>query len=118
MARVLIAEPTPELSELLARVVTRAGHEPVAYVGAPSGAPADVDALLIEPAVPEADELATRLRSERPRLPIICVSIAAPTPEVLALAPVAFFEKPFSLKDVDDALHAVLAVPVAQSVFL
>ena len=109
MAQVLIVEPTPELSDLLAHVVLRAGHEPIEHGGLPEHAPRRVDALLLEPAAPGALALARRLRRDRPGLPVVCLSLAAATPEVLALEPVAFLEKPFALRDVHEALRRALA---------
>ena len=108
MARVLIVEPAAELSELLSLVVARAGHEPLAYVGAPSSLPRDVDAVLVEPDARGALALVRRLRASRPHLPIVCLSMELPTPEAAALEPVAFLDKPFAIKDVDAALEVAL----------
>ncbi len=111
MARVLVVEPMEELSSLLAHVVLRAGHEPIEYVGAVPDAPQHVDLLLLEPQVPGGLALARQLRGIRSSLPIVCVSLSAPTPEVLALEPVAFLEKPFGLRQLEEALGCALGAP-------
>ena len=108
VARILIVEPDPELSELLSRVVARAGHEPRVYVGAASRAPGQVDALVLEPQAPGAVALAARLREEQPALPIVEVSLGAPSAEALALEPAAVLEKPFTLGQLEEALESAL----------
>jgi len=108
MPRILIAEPYPEIRELLTHVVTNLGFEPV-LVDAPGQEQLpETDVLLLEPALPGGVELAQSLRKARPDLPIVCVSIYPATAEIAALAPVAYLLKPFALTALQTALeHAV-----------
>ncbi len=106
MARVLIAEPTPEIRLLLERAVERLGHGLVPHERA--GAPEEVDAdiLLLEPALTGGVELARALRERRPDAAIVVCSIYPPTAETLALEPAALLEKPFTREALDRALMA------------
>jgi CheY-like chemotaxis protein len=108
MPRVLIAEPYPEIRELLTHVVTNLGFEPM-HVDAPGHEQLlETDVMLLEPALPGGVELAQTLRKARPDLPIVCVSIYPATAEIVALAPVAYLLKPFALTALQTALeHAV-----------
>jgi CheY-like chemotaxis protein len=106
MGRILIAEPHADVRALFEFVVERLGHQPVC-AGAGAEAPA-VDALIVEPAVPATLELAQRLRARFPELPIVCASIYPPAADALALAPVAYLEKPFGLGRLEQALAGAL----------
>jgi CheY-like chemotaxis protein len=108
MPRILIAEPYPEIRELLTHVVTSLGFEPVLVDALGHEQPTETDVMLLEPALAGGVELAQNLRKTRPDLPIVCVSIYPATAEVVALAPVAYLLKPFSLSVLQTALeHAV-----------
>ena len=106
MAKVLIGEPHPEVRELLVRVVEAMNLEPV--TGEPESA-ADVRLLLIEPGSEPALRLAQRLRSERPGLPIVCVSIYPPSLETELLGPAAYLIKPFSVAELQRVVAAAVA---------
>jgi DNA-binding response OmpR family regulator len=117
MARVLIVDSSPEIRELIARVVARLGHEPVWLGWSPRAIHPDADLALVEPAFPETLAAAQRLREAQPGLPIVCLSIQpkfeAP---VGALEPVAYLMKPFALRELEDVLRATLGdvvVPAA-----
>ena len=75
MARILIAEPTPALHQLLEQVVTDVGHEPVDAAGACEKLACD--ALILEPDWPGARRLAECLRHTAPTLPSSIVSLHA-----------------------------------------
>jgi hypothetical protein len=62
VARVLILEPNTDLRELISRVVSRLGHEPIAPATLPVSELAPLDALLLEPTWVPALELARGLR--------------------------------------------------------
>jgi CheY-like chemotaxis protein len=107
MPRILIAEPYPEIRELLTHVVTNLGFEPVLMDAGQEQLP-ETDVMLLEPALPGGVELAQSLRKARPDLPIVCVSIYPATAEIVALAPLAYLLKPFALTALQTALeHAV-----------
>lgn len=103
MAKILIDEPHNDVRALLVQMATRLGYEPVAVRGVCT-APADARVLVFEPAEPACLEHARALRLERPGLRLVCVSIRPPEPSWLALAPIAYLVKPFTL----DALRAAL----------
>jgi DNA-binding response OmpR family regulator len=117
MARILIIDPSPEISELLAHALGRLGHEPVtaAAFSADDEAPS-IDAALIEPAFPETFAAATRLRELRPRLPIVCLSIYPKSVAVAALAPIAYLLKPFTLAELERTLIAALDSTLVEAV--
>jgi CheY-like chemotaxis protein len=107
MTRVLVHEPDPELFELFSRLVARLGYVPVQ-------APDErVDAALVETSDAAGREVIASLRSGRPHLPVVCVSVYPLDDEVAALAPAAYLTKPVSKAGLGDALAAALA-PVAQ----
>lgn len=106
MARILIIEPHDDVRELLARIVTRLGHEHVR----PEDRERDdaaVDAAILEPAVPGGLALARSLRREG--VPLVLVSIEPAVPELLQLDVVAYLSKPFVLADLRRALALALA---------
>ena len=103
MANVLIIEPSREVHELLTRVVTRLGH---AVVPAADAETADVDVVLLEPALRRAVETAGALRQRRPDTRVICVSIVTRGAEVDSLEPLTYVMKPFALGELEHALGA------------
>ena len=103
MAKILIIEPHAEVRELLARVVTRLGHEAVETVDGDRGA-SGIDAALVEPAARGSLELLRELYWAR--IPIVCVSIYPATADVLSLGPVEYLLKPFALTALERAVDA------------
>jgi hypothetical protein len=75
MGRVLILEPDAEVRELISRVVSRLGHEPLAPARVPTHVPGAVEAVFLEPAWAPALELAGKLRGRTPKLPMVFESI-------------------------------------------
>jgi CheY-like chemotaxis protein len=105
MARILIVEPHPEVRELLARIVSRLGHDPVVHdPDANDGY--EVDIVLVEPVHWDGIEIA-RSAQRRTGARVVCVSISPPTEEALALSAVHLL-KPFSLADLERALLSAL----------
>ena len=113
MARVLVVESHPEVRDLLARITRRLGHDAV-FPG-PGDDGVHVDAVLLEPAAEGALETATpALRSGAA---LVCVSILPASRETLALTPVAYLQKPFSLVELERAiLSALEPAPSARAV--
>ena len=107
---VLIAEPHNEVRSLLVHIVERGGHRPLLTAPADS---AEIDAVIVEPGAPGTYELALRLRTARPELPIICVSVYGREPRVDALRPSAFLLKPFAIGDLENAITAARTAPCA-----
>jgi CheY-like chemotaxis protein len=105
VARILIAEPDIEVRELFAHAVKRLGHE---FVEADDASVETVDAALVEPASSPALALARRLRTQRPELAIVIVSIHSRNPASRALKPVAHLVKPFERRDLEAALLSAL----------
>ena len=105
MARILVAEPAPEVRELVRHVIVRLGHEPVVFPNGSQDDLSDVDAAVLEPAFSAALAAVLSLRTRNPGLPVVCASIYPRTPDVSALRPVAFMLKPFHLEELDDALR-------------
>jgi DNA-binding response OmpR family regulator len=106
MARILVAEPHPDLRMLLETIVRRAGHEPVSF-GELNGH--SLDLLILEPASPYHVEEAVRLRQRLRDLPIICTSILPPSDETRALEPSVYLVKPFRLCELERAIIFALA---------
>lgn len=106
VASILISEPHSEVRELLALVVKAMDCDPLIDHEAEAS---EVDLLLIEPASPEALDLARRLREVRADLPIVCVSIYPSGPESGQLAPTAYLVKPFSVTELIGVMRSALA---------
>lgn len=104
MARVLIDDPSADVRELLARLVTLLGHQALT---APDGDLPDV--LVFEPADRTASDRARLLRELAPMLPLVICSIDEPTPRTRALRPAAYVLKPFRRAEIETALAAALA---------
>ena len=114
MARILIVDPSPEISDLIAHVVQRLGHDPVRREWAAHETHACADLALVEPAFPETLAAARRLRAGQPDLPIVCLSIQAKDEaELTTLEPIAYLMKPFALRELEDVLRAVVGEAVA-----
>jgi CheY-like chemotaxis protein len=107
MATILIHEPHPEVRDLLERIVRRLGHEPRIDGTAADVDTSRVDVVLVEPAGHGAVERA-RSVAEETGAALVCVSIYPPSDEVLALNPVAYLIKPFSLIELERALVTAL----------
>ncbi|HKO74432.1 MAG TPA: hypothetical protein VJU01_03890 [Gaiellaceae bacterium] len=105
MARVLICEPHPEVRELLTRIVSRMGHEPVLD----DVALCEVEAIVLEPAHTPSVERAQAFRAASGDIPVICASIELPNGGTRRLDPVAHLVKPFALPDFQSALASALA---------
>jgi DNA-binding response OmpR family regulator len=102
---VLIVEPHADVLSLIEHVVRRLGYEPV--VGAAhDAAPPDVDAAVIDPCDRRGFATARRLR-ELGR-PVVFTSIFPAEQEMLDLDPVAYFVKPFALRELERALVAAV----------
>ena len=110
MARILIAEPYPEVRELLSLIAKRLGHTPVVRRGE---ALPDVDLMVAEPAAPGSLELAHALRAAQPGLPIVVVSFLPQPPTWTALEPAAYVLKPFTVVQLEAAVEG--ALPARQS---
>jgi hypothetical protein len=108
MARILIADPHPDVRSLLAFVVRRLGHDAVGY-SETDGTLGDVDAIVIEPGDRLALALGRRARAQAPAIPVLCASIYPPSAETDELHPDAYLEKPFPLGDLERALMGALA---------
>ena len=106
MARVLIAEPEPDLRSLAQQAVLELGHEPLLLDADSAGARVDV---LLLAASGDAVATASALRRHDPALPIVCTGTGVADDEVRRLAPVAYLVKPYSLADLGRALARAVA---------
>jgi len=107
LARVLVADPDPDVLALVERAVTNWGHEVVRYH--PDDPPIVPDVMLFEPEMgPRVIALAERLGAESPPVPIVVVSIHPPELAVHRLRPAAYLLKPFSLPQLQAALLKAL----------
>jgi CheY-like chemotaxis protein len=104
MARVLIAEPYPEVRELLGLIVTRLGDTAVL----PGDPPVGIDLMVAEPAAPGALELAQALRATWPDVPIVVVSFLPQPTAWTALGPAAYVLKPFTVVQLEAAIESAL----------
>lgn len=105
MATILVAEPNPEVRDLLARVARRLGHA-VVEEGGHRTQPSEVDVVLLEPADNASLEAAAPALAAGAAL--VCVSILPPAPEAAYPRPVAHLQKPFSLSRLERALALAL----------
>jgi CheY-like chemotaxis protein len=106
MAVIAISEPDPALAELFAEVVRRLGHTPVDLER--EGRPAQVDAMLVEPANASGLAWAEIMRLSQPSLPILFATTLPPSPAALELQPVGVLMKPFTLDVLEAALQQAL----------
>jgi DNA-binding response OmpR family regulator len=104
----MIAEPYPEVRELLALIMKRQGHSVLLHRTADASAGADL--LLAEPATHRALELAYELRAASPELPIVVVSFLPQPAAWTALEPAAYVLKPFMIARLESAVESALAL--------
>ena len=112
MAIVVIAEPHLEVRALFVHVVRNAGYVPLPTAGPEYAGAERPVAALIEPASPDAVALARSLRERYPELPVICVSIYPPGPEIADLRPSAYLIKPFAISELAQALDVAASAAV------
>jgi hypothetical protein len=97
---------------MLERTITRLGYEPVPLSTATLEQLMSADLLVVEPASPAGAALAQAASIANPSLPLICVSVTAPDPELAknGVVFVASLVKPFTVEQfksaVDQALHS------------
>lgn len=107
VARVLVADPDPDVLALVERAVTSWGHEVVRY--RPGEEPERPDVMLFEPQMgPGVIRLAELLAAGDPPVPLVVVSIHPPELAVHRLRPAAYLLKPFSLVQLEEALLKAL----------
>lgn len=112
-ARVLVAEPHPELRGLFERVLDELGHEAVVPRDDRHEHLPDVDVLLFGPQLDGGAQLARSLRAAKPDLPVICACSGPVSAEIEQLAPLTFLVKPFRLADLEAALTGAVAAAIA-----
>jgi hypothetical protein len=110
MARILIAEPYPEVQQLFVHFVSALGHEPVVHD--PAVADVGIDALILEPAMAGASELVESLRALDPELPVVAVSVYPPSSLPVKIDWNSFHLKPFGLSVLRDTLALHVPAPV------
>jgi hypothetical protein len=106
VARVLIAEPEPDLRLLAEQAVLELGHEPLLLDAFLAGT--HVDVLLLATS-PDAVAIARAHRRHDPALPIVCVGTLAAGADIRCLRPVAHLLKPYTLSDLARALTQAVA---------
>jgi len=103
VARILVAEPDPDVLALVERALTSWGHVPLRFD--PGSEPPDVDVMLFEPGMGGSVlGTARTLASRTPPVPLVVLSIYPPGLEVHELRPVARLLKPFSLDELRAAV--------------
>ena len=107
MPRILVADPSIEIQELVEQVVERLGHEPLRAAHL-NGSSNEVAAAVIEPADETSLALARELRRRRPDLPLVFTSLMPETTATRALRPSAYLLKPFRLRDLTAALATAI----------
>jgi hypothetical protein len=106
VARVLIAEPEPDLRLLAEQAVLELGHEPLLLGAHPAGT--HVDVLLLATS-PDAVAIARAHRRHDPALPIVCLGTLTASADIRRLRPVAHLVKPYTLSDLGRALTQAVA---------
>ncbi len=107
MARILIAEPEPDLRLLAEQAVLELGYEPVLLEAYTAGTPVDV---LLLATSEDAVAIAQAHRRGDPALPIVCLGTLALTAEIRRLEPIAHLLKPYTLSDLAQALTRAVAI--------
>jgi CheY-like chemotaxis protein len=102
MARILIAEPSAAVRQLLEHVITDLGHQAMSPAGLSRDL--DCDVLLLEPAWPHGCELARQLLARKSTLPIVFVGSTKHTRLAETLGAHAEIAKPFALEDLERAI--------------
>jgi CheY-like chemotaxis protein len=110
MLRILISEPHEDVRQLLVRMVSRLGHEPVLMTVPAPEQLTSADILLVEPASPVSAVLAQAASIAVPALGLICASVSAPPAELTELGVEfdAFLVKPFTIDQLDGAIKQAL----------
>jgi len=103
MAFIALRHPRDDVRQLIEHALGRLGHITLD--------PADeerADVVVLEPASPDELAAAQRLRT------IVCVSIAPPFAEALALGPAAYLVKPFTVAGLRSTVESVLAADLRE----
>ncbi|HEY5288264.1 MAG TPA: hypothetical protein VIJ50_14295 [Solirubrobacteraceae bacterium] len=110
MVRILISEPHDDVRQLLLRMVSRLGYEPVLMTVPAPEQLTSVDVLLVEPAAPIGAVMAQAASIAVPSLPLICASVSAPPSELTALGVEfdASLVKPFTIQQLSEAIERAL----------
>ena len=112
MATILIVDPDPATRSLLELLILRLGHRPIGQRELSEGE--EPDLVLLEPVSQPAGETHTRARDRLPQLPVLCVSIDAPSLETRELGVVGYVMKPFRRSQLERALELAL-VPASEA---
>lgn len=106
MATILIVDPDPAIRSLLGLFCERLGHRPIGQRELAEGE--EPDLVVLEPASRAGVRLARQLRGRLPHVPILNVSIEAPSSATRELDPVAHVMKPFRRTQLERALERAL----------
>jgi DNA-binding response OmpR family regulator len=98
-----LKHPQDDVRQLIEHALGRMG-----YVSLGEDEETRANVLVLEPASAPHLEAARRLRELRPDLPIVCVSVLPPFPEVLELRPAAYLVKPFTIAGLRATVESVL----------
>ena len=107
MARILIAEPEPDLRQLAEQAVLELGYEPVLLEAYTAGTAVDV--LLLATSA-DAVAIAQAHRRSDPGLPIVCLGTLGASADIRGLEPIAHLLKPYTLSDLARALARAVAI--------
>ena len=111
MPRVLIAEPSPPVRELLATIVRMRGYEAVELLPG-EAPPADVDLVLLEPLWPEGRRAVEALGACGEDVPVVCVSVCERSRATEVACTAGYLVKPFGVRELERAITRVLATTV------
>ncbi len=112
MATILIVDPDPATRSLLELLILRLGHRPIGQRELSEGE--EPDLVLLEPVSRAGMRLTRRLRDRLPQLPVLCVSIDAPSWETRELGVAGYVMKPFRRSQLERALELAL-VPAPEA---
>ena len=112
MATILVVDDEFDIREIARRVLQRQGHTVVLCEGATDAlaVSAAIDLLLVDRMLPGMDglEIAARLRTRRPRLPVVVMSGYPVQPETMPDPPSVFLQKPMLPGVIVTAVNALL----------
>jgi CheY-like chemotaxis protein len=113
VATVLIVDPDREITDLFAHAVEKLGHAAQLWHEGMAVEDVEADVVLVEPARPRSHAFARALRSARPDIAIVVVSIRSRGGADRELGAVAHLDKPFERRELAQALAVALAAQAA-----
>ena len=114
LGNILVADDDAAIRTVLNQALSRAGYNVRLTSNAATlwrwVSEGEGDLVITDVVMPDenAFDLLPRIKKVRPDLPIVCVSVLPPFPEVLELRPAAYLVKPFTIAGLRATVESVL----------